>query len=147
VPEALSRAALRRAWAADPGIRDFIGLSENSWDFTATDSVHGFGALDPAEAKRLLARLLGSGEDDKDGTSSVVQDQDTRSQPESAEGDASGPVPTGTDHIEASSELAVPGAAATQHVGSSDVAPQEKEADSASATAPARRPHGRALPQ
>src|SRR5690349_4204268 len=33
VPAALRHAALRRAWVADPGIRDFIGLSENSWDF------------------------------------------------------------------------------------------------------------------
>src|SRR5262249_53559572 len=35
VPSELTRAALRRAWAADPKIRDFIGLSENSWDFNA----------------------------------------------------------------------------------------------------------------
>src|SRR5688572_313939 len=34
VPAALTRAALRRAWVADPAIRDFVGLSENSWDFT-----------------------------------------------------------------------------------------------------------------
>ncbi len=33
VPAALTRAALRRAWVADPAIRDFVGLSENSWDF------------------------------------------------------------------------------------------------------------------
>jgi hypothetical protein len=30
VPAELAQAALRRAWAADPAIRDFIGLSENS---------------------------------------------------------------------------------------------------------------------
>ena len=29
----LCRAALRRAWAADPAIRDFVGLAENAWDF------------------------------------------------------------------------------------------------------------------
>src|SRR6185295_18574503 len=34
VPAELTRAALRRAWSADPAIRDFIGLAENSWDFT-----------------------------------------------------------------------------------------------------------------
>src|SRR6185295_5907763 len=33
VPEDLARAALRRAWSSDPGVRDFVGLSENSWDF------------------------------------------------------------------------------------------------------------------
>ena len=67
VPEALSRAALRRAWSADPGIRDFIGLSENSWDFTASDGMHGFGALDPADAKRMLAELFRESEHKAEG--------------------------------------------------------------------------------
>jgi hypothetical protein len=39
VPEDLTRAAFRRAWSADPAIRDFIGLSENSWDFNAASSL------------------------------------------------------------------------------------------------------------
>ena len=39
VPEDLTRAALRRAWSADPAIRDFIGLSENSWDSNASSSL------------------------------------------------------------------------------------------------------------
>jgi hypothetical protein len=54
VPAALTHAALRRAWVADPAIRDFIGLSENAWDFTAPNGVPGFGPLDPAEARKLL---------------------------------------------------------------------------------------------
>ena len=59
VPAALSSAALRRAWSADPAIRDFIGLSENSWDFTAPDSIHGFGPLAPTDdVKRLLAQVF-----------------------------------------------------------------------------------------
>ena len=37
VPADLSRAALRRAWSADPAIRDLIGLSETAWDFTDTN--------------------------------------------------------------------------------------------------------------
>ncbi|NWG25352.1 MAG: DUF3306 domain-containing protein, partial [Pseudorhodoplanes sp.] len=63
VPAALTRAALRRAWSADPAIRDFIGLSENSWDFTAPDSVHGFGPLLPTDdVKRMVAEIFGSGD-------------------------------------------------------------------------------------
>jgi hypothetical protein len=54
----LARAALRRAWLADPAIRDFIGLSENSWDFTAPGGVPGFGSVSMEDAKRLLDRLL-----------------------------------------------------------------------------------------
>lgn len=58
VPADLTRAALRRAWPADPEIRDFIGLSENSWDFNAPGGVPGFGSLTPENARRLLARVM-----------------------------------------------------------------------------------------
>ncbi len=59
VPAELTRAALRRAWTADPAIRDFIGLSENAWDFTAPDGVPGFGPLSGADAGRLMAEFTG----------------------------------------------------------------------------------------
>jgi len=59
VPASLSRAALRRAWSADPNIRDFIGLSENSWDFTKPESISGFGPLLPTDdVKKLLANII-----------------------------------------------------------------------------------------
>ena len=59
VPLSLSRAALRRAWTSDPAIRDFIGIAENQWDFTAPDSMPGFGPIDPEDVKRLLAHMAG----------------------------------------------------------------------------------------
>ena len=59
VPADLTRAALRRAWAADPAIRDFIGLAENSWDFNAPGGVPGFGSLKAEEARRLLSQAMG----------------------------------------------------------------------------------------
>jgi hypothetical protein len=62
VPADLTRAALRRAWSADPTIRDFIGLSENSWDFNAPGGVPGFGSLTAEDARRLLARVMGETE-------------------------------------------------------------------------------------
>lgn len=59
VPEELRRAALRRAWQADPAIRDFVGLSENSWDFNNPEGVHGFGPLQMTEElKKLVERAL-----------------------------------------------------------------------------------------
>ena len=35
VPAELTRAALRRAWSADPKIREFVGLADYDWDFNA----------------------------------------------------------------------------------------------------------------
>src|SRR6185437_1078285 len=59
VPADLTRAALRRAWSAEPAIRDFIGLSESSWDFNAAGGVPGFGAMTAEEGRRLLAQAMG----------------------------------------------------------------------------------------
>jgi hypothetical protein len=53
IPLQLTRAALRRVWSADPAIRDFVGLAENAWDFTAPDGVPGFGPLQPNDIARL----------------------------------------------------------------------------------------------
>jgi len=57
VPASLARAALRRTWTADPAIRDFVGLAENAWDFTAPDGVPGFGTLTGDEVRRLVEYL------------------------------------------------------------------------------------------
>jgi hypothetical protein len=62
VPADVMRAALRRAWSSDPAIRDFIGLSENSWDFNASGGVPGFGAVKAEDARRLLAQVMGDSE-------------------------------------------------------------------------------------
>jgi hypothetical protein len=61
IPQELSRAALRRAWSADPAIRDFIGLAENAWDFNDPNAMPGFGPLDCSEAELgdLVDRIVG----------------------------------------------------------------------------------------
>jgi hypothetical protein len=61
IPAELSRAALRRAWAADPAIRDFVGLAENAWDFTDPNAMPGFGALEgtPEQISAMLERVIG----------------------------------------------------------------------------------------
>jgi hypothetical protein len=61
IPQELSRAALRRAWSADPAIRDFIGLAENAWDFNDPNAMPGFGLLDCSEAELgdLVDRIVG----------------------------------------------------------------------------------------
>lgn len=45
IPEALKRAALRKAWTLDPAIRDFIEVAENQYDFNNPASIPGFGEL------------------------------------------------------------------------------------------------------
>jgi hypothetical protein len=63
VPADIARAALRRAWAADPAIRDFKGLAENDWDFTDPNAMPGFGALPPGtDIKKMLAQIFGDNE-------------------------------------------------------------------------------------
>jgi hypothetical protein len=59
VPAELTRAALRRVWAADPSIRDFIGLAENAWDFTDPNAMPGFGPLGTGEdVQRMIAEVV-----------------------------------------------------------------------------------------
>jgi hypothetical protein len=60
VPPDLTRAALRRAWTADPQIRDFIGLVENGWDFNDPNGMPGFGSISADEVGRLLAHMTGA---------------------------------------------------------------------------------------
>jgi hypothetical protein len=60
VPAALTRAALRQAWASDPAIRDFIGIAENQWDFNDPTAMPGFGPLlETDNLSALLAQALG----------------------------------------------------------------------------------------
>lgn len=62
VPQELRRAALRRAWSADPAIRDFVGLAENAWDFNDPKAMPGFGSLEySAERLEALVRRVVGG--------------------------------------------------------------------------------------
>jgi len=81
IPQGLSRAALRRAWSADPAIRDFVGLAENAWDFNDPNAMAGFGPLDySAEQIDELVRRIVEG---------VVETAESLSHPlETAEGGA-----------------------------------------------------------
>jgi Protein of unknown function (DUF3306) len=58
VPAELARAALRRAWATDPKIRDFVGLADYDWDFNAPGSMAGFGPLEMTEELRQIAARI-----------------------------------------------------------------------------------------
>jgi hypothetical protein len=60
VPPDLTRAALRRAWAADPKIRDFVGLADYDWDFNTPGAIAGFGPLEMTdELRRQVEQMVG----------------------------------------------------------------------------------------
>jgi Protein of unknown function (DUF3306) len=62
VPAELTRAALRRAWSADPKIRDFVGLADYDWDFNTPGAIGGFGPLEMTdEVRRQVAQMVGRG--------------------------------------------------------------------------------------
>jgi hypothetical protein len=59
VPEALRNAALRRAWSADPAIRDYLDVAvDYAWDFNAPGGVPGGGGvLKPERVAEMLRTL------------------------------------------------------------------------------------------
>jgi len=63
VPPELTKAALRRAWATDPAIRDFIGIAENQWDFNDPTAMPGFGPIRADD----VPGLAGLGETEQGG--------------------------------------------------------------------------------
>jgi hypothetical protein len=81
VPPELTRAALRRAWAADPKIRDFVGLADYDWDFNAPGTMAGFGSLEMTDAlQQVTAQIIGqmSSPDQTDATDQAPHKADQR---------------------------------------------------------------------
>jgi hypothetical protein len=81
VSEDVKRAALRRAWASDPAIRDFVGLSEDSGNFNGPDAIPGFGPLAENSAQRLLSRVMGDPKEVDRIAESPSEAPDGRSEP------------------------------------------------------------------
>src|SRR5205807_9489433 len=88
IPQELSRAALRRAWTADPAIRDFIGLAENAWDFNDPNAMPGFGPLDCSQEQlaTLVDGIVGRAPSVVDSRTTEVADRtDARQSVDSAQ--------------------------------------------------------------
>jgi hypothetical protein len=93
VPKELAHAALRRAWSADPAVRDFVGLAENAWDFTDPAAMPGFGPLpEGTDIKRLVAQIFGQGETSNDPKAEPVPSSPAQIA-DSAPGAGSEPLP------------------------------------------------------
>ncbi|MBR0654226.1 DUF3306 domain-containing protein [Plastoroseomonas arctica] len=59
VPALLKRAALRRMWSLDIGIRDYVGPADYAWDYNAVDGVPGSSMEMFGDVRRLLAQAIG----------------------------------------------------------------------------------------
>jgi hypothetical protein len=137
VPAELTKAALRRAWASDPAIRDFIGLAENQWDFTDPTAIPGFGTLEATDnVGQLVAQAMGKLPDAPDAVAlSQEERKDTSSEPDVS---PALPPPGTPDHEPSSIEAEGPvEIAAAQH-------PEPLQKGN---VAPSRKGHGRALPR
>src|SRR5690242_16074346 len=63
VPEGLRKAALRRAWMADPAIRDFVGHARDyDYDWNMPGGAPGCETLRADEAVAMARRVLGEPE-------------------------------------------------------------------------------------
>lgn len=106
VPSPLRLAALRRAWSADPAIRDFKGLADYDWDFTAPDSMRGFGNLDPGtDVQKMLADMFGDRPAPQD---TLAQGSDPPQQIEPQQQESFGPAELEGDKGPAANAEAVP---------------------------------------
>ena len=157
VPAHLTRAALRRAWASDPKIRDFVGLSENSWDFNAPDTIAGFGPLEMTDELRWhIARMLGGGgAGEAPGPAPAQGRQELASSPEGSSelADAAPAPPDGAST--AAPRLDESAGSASEQARAGPL-PHRNEAAPAAQSGPknaggpqliAKRPHGGALPK
>lgn len=125
VPTALRHAALRRAWIADPAIRDFMGPTENFWDAAGPDGIPGFGELDPGlDVKRMVSELFG---------------ETTPNKPEAEQRDAVDTPAQFEENFEAPADLSQMADIATQQV-----APQQTE-NGATQKKAAQEPHQESL--
>jgi len=148
VPAELTRAALRRAWVADPAIRDFVGIAENQWDFNDPHGVPGFGPLE--DVGRLLAQALGDGEQPAAPAATPLAAADP---PCEVRGEAAALPPdalaTAGDTASVADDGPGPEArsSASMPAGAPVVAPQQADDVPAAAHRGRRRGHGGALPQ
>jgi hypothetical protein len=137
VPAELTRAALRRAWTTDPGIRDFVGLAEYAWDFNSPDAVPGFGTVEMtaqlrSEIDRMIGRSLAA--DDVATAEARAMPESTRLREQS------------TPHPESPQVRNNPPLTLPVHRNEVVVATQKEVSESKLPPAAAKR-HGRALPR
>lgn len=153
VPAALTRAALRRAWSADPAIRDFIGIAENQWDFTDPTTIPGFGPLQAGDnLQDLVSQAMGKLQEHATGPADAPK-PDASDAPEDSRSSASDMAASHNEanaesrmrdvhHVEAREDPDEDRVRSAEHSQDDTVASQHERP----AASLKRRRHGRALP-
>jgi len=146
VPAEHAKAALRKAWTADPAIRDFIGLAENQWDFTDPTAMPGFGPLETTDdVGKLVSQAMGKLGEVAEADPTV----ESSGQPETASVSPE-PAPPGAttpaQPLGITARKDTQGEAETAKHKPASSAPQGEESEQAAAPLD-RRTHGRALPR
>jgi hypothetical protein len=144
IPQELSRAALRRAWSADPAIRDFVGLAENAWDFNDPNAMAGFGPLEYSaeQVEALVSRIIGgvakAAESFPNPPAETVEHSGQPAHPAAGLAQLSNPVKAIADHQGFGNSAAAD--TSSDSAASQPVAARDEES-------PPRRTHGGALPR
>ena len=137
VPEALRNAALRKVWALDPTIRDYVGEAlDYAWDFNTPGGVPGFGELPSIEHSTTFVSKMLERPQDHENVIDTLAAQQTDAPPPDAPARAT---ETGGAKPEQDSQVAV----------GNDVLDKarEREADEERTAPQPRKPrHGGALP-
>jgi hypothetical protein len=141
VPAELTRAALRRAWASDPAIRDFIGIAENQWDFNDPEAMPGFGPLPEGyDVSGLLSQALGG----PDRFAEIIpQVSASIQQPPQTVPDRRPPDP----HPEVRHSSDDVASSLLEHRNGETAEPEDDRIAEANDSSPDRRRHGSALPR
>lgn len=164
VPAELRLAALRRAWVADPKVRDFIGLNDYDFDFHTPGAIPGFGPLQMTDALRQeVVRIVSGWRPEPESgapTAPTVAAPEVAASPaepaamasetsesqvsvETTGGETAGPA---SDHSPADQDKLM-GDKATTPRTTQYVALQQEHLQTENLQILARRAHGRALPE
>ena len=146
IPPELSRAALRRAWAADPAIRDFVGLAENAWDFNDPNAMPGFGPLDCSKEQlaTLVDGIVGRARSVVDSLTTALAEQKDVSQSVDSNQEPSSELRISEAVADVSAAKEISPDSPPTPIAVQLEAPRSVESDQTSAR---RRTHGAALPR
>jgi hypothetical protein len=169
VPVELRLAALRRAWVADPKVRDFVGLNDYDFDFHTPGAIPGFGSLEMTDAlRREVAQMftgflaepqatqrrttVAAASDHSEPQAPAVA-REIEQRPDPAETTATDAEDDASAHPAPVQDELIPGQAITQR-DNGPAAPQQEQSrrekehsQQDDLQTPARRGHGRALPK